>query len=135
MPGLSLHYEMQMFADMGISPMKAIQAATLWAAESFGQAKNVGSIEAGKLADFLIIEGNPLADISTTASRRNQSYLLNGRKAVVLHGDSAHVFVVCARTSGAQRDEGGGQVYQGVPPQDESRAGDGPRSGSSHAAR
>src|SRR3989442_5963786 len=33
-PGLSLHYEMQMFTDMGISPMKAIQAATLWAAES-----------------------------------------------------------------------------------------------------
>ncbi len=75
MPGLSLHYEMQMFTDMGISPMKAIQSATLWAAESFGQAKNVGSIEPGKFADFTIIEGNPLADISTT---RNVKMVIKG---------------------------------------------------------
>jgi len=66
MPGLSLHYEMQMIADMGISPMKAIQAATLWSAESFGQGKNAGSIEPGKFADFMIIEGNPLNDIAAT---------------------------------------------------------------------
>ena len=72
MPGLSLHYEMQMIADMGISPMKAIQAATLWSAESFGQGKNVGSIEPGKFADFMIIEGNPLADITAT---RNVNFL------------------------------------------------------------
>ena len=49
MPGLSLHYEMQMIVDMGISPMNAIQAATLWSAESFGKGKDVGSIEPGKL--------------------------------------------------------------------------------------
>ena len=65
-PGLSIHYEMQMITDAGISPMKAIQAATLWAAESFGQGKNLGSIEPGKLADFTIIEGNPLNDIKAT---------------------------------------------------------------------
>jgi hypothetical protein len=76
MPGLSLHYEMQMIADMGISPMKAIQAATLWSAESFGQAKNVGSIEPGKFADFMIIEGNPLADI--TATRNVKMVIKNG---------------------------------------------------------
>jgi alkylation response protein AidB-like acyl-CoA dehydrogenase len=48
-----------------------------------------------------------LADISTTAVRRGQSYVLNGRKAVVIHGDSAHVLAVCARTSGDQYDEDG----------------------------
>src|SRR5207247_4457562 len=77
MPGLSLHYEMQMIADMGISPMKAIQAATLWSAESFGQAKNVGSIEPGKFADFMIIEGNPLNDIAAT--RNVKMVIKNGQ--------------------------------------------------------
>jgi alkylation response protein AidB-like acyl-CoA dehydrogenase len=48
-----------------------------------------------------------LADISTKAVRRDHSYVLNGRKAVVLHGDSAHVLIVCARTSGGQRDKDG----------------------------
>ena len=75
MPGLSLHYEMQMFTDMGISPMNAIQAATLWSAESFGKSKDVGSIEAGKFADFMIIEGNPLNDIKST---RNVKMVIKG---------------------------------------------------------
>lgn len=64
--GLSVHCEMQMLTDLGITPMKAIQGATLWAAEVIGHQKDVGSIEPGKLADFAIIEGNPLADISAT---------------------------------------------------------------------
>lgn len=66
LPGLSLHYEMQMITDAGISPMKAIQGATLWGAEAIGQGKNYGSIEVGKVADFTIIEGDPLKDIATT---------------------------------------------------------------------
>jgi len=70
MPGLSLHYEMQMVADTGIPAMKAIQGATLWAAESIGQAKDLGSIEAGKLADITIIEGDPLANIAATRNVR-----------------------------------------------------------------
>lgn len=69
-PGLSLHYEMQMLTDMGIPPMKAIQGATLWSAEVIGQQKDLGSVEVGKLADFTIVEGNPLADISATRNVR-----------------------------------------------------------------
>jgi imidazolonepropionase-like amidohydrolase len=70
LPGLSLHYEMQMLNDVGIPNMKVIQAATLWGAEAIGQAKNLGSVEAGKLADFTIIEGNPLTDITATKNVR-----------------------------------------------------------------
>ena len=70
MPGLSMHYEMQMVADIGVPPMKVIQGATLWAAESFGKAKDLGSVEAGKLADVIVIDGNPLNDIATTQNIR-----------------------------------------------------------------
>ena len=70
MPGLTLHFEMQMLVDAGIPPMKAIQGGTLWGAESIGQQKDLGSIEAGKLADITIIEGNPLADITATRNIR-----------------------------------------------------------------
>jgi imidazolonepropionase-like amidohydrolase len=69
-PGLSLHEEMQMLADTGIQPMKAIQGATLWAAEVIGRDKDLGSVEPGKLADFTVIEGNPLADIRATTQVR-----------------------------------------------------------------
>jgi imidazolonepropionase-like amidohydrolase len=64
--GLTLHYEMQMLVDLGVPPMKAIQGATLWGAESIGQADDLGSIQAGKLADIIVIEGNPLEDIAMT---------------------------------------------------------------------
>lgn len=69
-PGLSLHYEMQMLTDLGVPPMKAIQGATLWAAEVLGREKDLGSVEPGKLADFAVIEGNPLADIGATKNVR-----------------------------------------------------------------
>jgi imidazolonepropionase-like amidohydrolase len=69
-PGLSLHYEMQMLTDMGITPMKAIQGATLWAAEVIGQDRDLGSVEPGKLADFVIVDGDPLRDIGATKNVR-----------------------------------------------------------------
>ena len=76
-PGLSLHYEMQMLTDLGIPPMRAIQGATLWAAEVIGQQRDLGSVEPGKLADLTIVAGNPLTDISATRDVR--MVIKNGR--------------------------------------------------------
>ncbi len=69
-PGLSLHYEMQMLADMGIPPIRVLQGATLWAAEVIGRQQDLGSVQVGKLADLTIVEGNPLADIGATKNVR-----------------------------------------------------------------
>jgi alkylation response protein AidB-like acyl-CoA dehydrogenase len=52
-----------------------------------------------------------LTDISTTAVRKSDLYTLEGRKAVVLHGDSAGLLVVSARTSGARRDPDGVTLF------------------------
>ncbi|HTQ97974.1 MAG TPA: amidohydrolase family protein [Candidatus Acidoferrum sp.] len=66
-PGLSAHQEMQMLVEeTGVPPMKAIQGATLWNAELIKKDKDLGSVESGKVADFLVIQGNPLTDITAT---------------------------------------------------------------------
>lgn len=69
-PGLSLHQEMQMIADAGVTPMKAIQGATLWAAEVIGRDGDLGSVEPGKLADITVVDGNPLTDLRATRNVR-----------------------------------------------------------------
>ena len=50
--------------------MAAIQASTLWPAEALGIDEDYGSVEVGKVADFLIIEGDPLTNIATTRNIR-----------------------------------------------------------------
>ena len=61
--GFSIHLELQTYVDGGLSTYHALQSATLWAAESLGVEKDLGSIEAGKLADIVIIDGDPLKNI------------------------------------------------------------------------
>jgi Tol biopolymer transport system component len=61
--GLSLHVEMQCLVDAGYTPVQALQAATIQAARAIGVDKDLGSIEAGKLADLVIVHGDPLKQI------------------------------------------------------------------------
>jgi len=62
-PGLGLHEEMWTFyEDIGMTPMQVIQSATKWVAEGF-KINDIGSIEEGKLADILIVNADPLADL------------------------------------------------------------------------
>ncbi len=97
-PGLSLHYEAQMLTDMGITPMRALQGMTLWAAEVVGQQRDLGSVEPGKLADFTIVEGNPLADISAT---RNVRMVIKGGEVMDTAYDPQWVNPIPRRPAGA----------------------------------
>jgi imidazolonepropionase-like amidohydrolase len=56
--------ELQCMVEVGMSPMQALQAANGWAAECLGVERDIGSIQPGKLADLLVVEGDPLQDIA-----------------------------------------------------------------------
>jgi hypothetical protein len=55
--------ELEMLREAGFHPLEVIRAATLNGAEALGMDKEIGSIEPGKLADLLVVEGNPLANL------------------------------------------------------------------------
>ena len=61
--GVATHIEMELMVEAGLTPLQAIQAATINAARMIGRDKEQGSVEAGKLADFVILDANPLTDI------------------------------------------------------------------------
>jgi Amidohydrolase family len=66
MAALLMHQALAMDVEAGVPPMTAIQAATLNVARTFRKDKDYGSVEAGKVADLSIIEGDPLQDIWMT---------------------------------------------------------------------
>ena len=55
--------EVELLVERGMPNMQAIQAATGWAAECVGLGKDIGTVQAGKLADLLVLDGDPLKDI------------------------------------------------------------------------
>jgi hypothetical protein len=64
-PGFSLHDELALLVEAGLTPLQALQAATTNAAELAGSS-DYGMIAAGKLADLVVLDANPLADIHNT---------------------------------------------------------------------
>ncbi len=75
--GLAAHWEMWMLALGGMTPLEAIRVATLNGAAYLGMEAEIGSIETGKLADLVVIDGDVLADIRQ--SDRVHAVMLNGR--------------------------------------------------------
>jgi predicted amidohydrolase len=62
-PGVDLHQEMQIMADAGLTSMQIIQGSTKYPAEMLRKQNLLGTVEAGKLADVIIVNADPLQDI------------------------------------------------------------------------
>ena len=76
-PGFSLHQELALFVEAGLTPMQALQTATLNPAKFLGTTANMGTVERGKIADLVLLDANPLEDINNT--RKIQAVVLAGR--------------------------------------------------------
>ncbi len=76
-PGSSLHDEMQLFVTaLGMTPAEALERATRRSARFLGIGDSVGTVERGKVADLVLLEADPLADISNT--RKIAAVVLRG---------------------------------------------------------
>jgi len=76
-PGFSLHEELQRFVAAGFTPLEALQTATINPARFFQLEDQLGTIENGKVADLVFLDGNPLADIGN--SQKVSGVVVNGR--------------------------------------------------------
>jgi imidazolonepropionase-like amidohydrolase len=75
-PGYSLYREIELYAQAGFTPMEAIQAATIVPARVMGLDKELGTVEAGKRADVIILDANPLESIHNI--RKVEFVITNG---------------------------------------------------------
>ena len=75
--GLGAHWETWMLAQGGLTPLEALQAATINAANYIGAGNDIGSLKKGKIADLVILSENPLEDIENTQTI--EMVMANGR--------------------------------------------------------
>jgi imidazolonepropionase-like amidohydrolase len=76
-PGIGLHDELGLLVKAGLTPLQALQAATINGARWLGRASRYGVLAPGSASDLVILDGNPIVDISTT--RRIHGVVTRGR--------------------------------------------------------
>ena len=76
-PGFGLHEELSLLVRAGLTPFQALTVATVEPARFFGMTDSLGTVAAGKLADLVLLDANPLDDIANT--RRVSAVVANGR--------------------------------------------------------
>jgi len=75
--GFSVHDELGLFVQAGLTPMEALQTATRNPAEFLGILSSLGTVEKGKIADLALLDANPLENISNT--RKIGAVVVGGR--------------------------------------------------------
>ncbi len=76
-PGAGLHLELALLVESGFTPLEALETATRNPARYFGMLDQMGTIEAGKAADLVLLDADPLADIHNTEKIR--AVVMRGR--------------------------------------------------------
>jgi hypothetical protein len=76
-PGLSLHRELMRLVEAGLTPLETLQTATINPARVLGMTDSLGTVEPGKFADLVLLDVNPLEDISGT--QRIRAVIADGR--------------------------------------------------------
>jgi imidazolonepropionase-like amidohydrolase len=76
-PGVDLQNELTLLAETGFSPMEALQAATILPAQFLGKTADFGTVEVGKIADLVLLDADPMEDISQT--RKIRAVILGGK--------------------------------------------------------
>lgn len=76
-PGFSLHDELALLVQAGLTPAEALRTATINPARYFGIEKSVGTIERGKIADLVLLDADPLTDINNT--RKIDAVIVGGK--------------------------------------------------------
>lgn len=74
--------ELRRMVEFGMTPMMAVEAATASAAALLGLEQEIGTIEAGKQADLILVSGNPLDDIALLQEPANVEYVIQGGRIV-----------------------------------------------------
>ncbi|HSG88631.1 MAG TPA: amidohydrolase family protein, partial [Pseudomonadales bacterium] len=77
MQGVGVHWELWMFEQGGLSPMQVLQVGTVFGARALGLDHELGTVEVGKLADLIVLDGDPREDIRHTRDVRY--VMINGR--------------------------------------------------------
>jgi imidazolonepropionase-like amidohydrolase len=76
LPANSLHLNLRAQVKYGLAPWQALETATILPARAYGLTKDLGTLEPGKLADLIIVAGDPLKNINDTI--RVQCAMKNG---------------------------------------------------------
>jgi hypothetical protein len=77
LPGFGLHDELALLVESGLTPLEALQSATRNPARYFGKSAEMGTVEAGKAADLVLLDADPLLDIRNTQKIR--AVVMRGR--------------------------------------------------------
>jgi imidazolonepropionase-like amidohydrolase len=85
-PGWTLHRELELLVEIGLSPMEALQTATRNPARFLGELLRNGTVEPGKTANLVLLTANPLEDVRNT--RKIDAVVLKGKLLTRTHLDN-----------------------------------------------